>query len=113
MEETLKTKIRALEEENERLKTENINLRSNSGGGSIGISRTSFDGCDDDSFEAWTVGSLSPLPKKQVVSTSFKQQPLKPPFRVSARFKSFGFGLERLEWISKARINQIWIENLN
>ena len=44
MEEILKTKIRALEEENERLKTENKNLRSNSGGGSIGISTTSFEG---------------------------------------------------------------------
>ena len=60
---------------------------------------------DDDSFEAWTVGSLSPMTKKQL--------PLKPSFRVSARFKSFGFGLERLERISKARVDHIWIENIN
>ena len=105
MEEILKIKIRALEEENERLKTENKNLRSDSGGGSTGISKTSFEGDDDDSFEAWTVGSLSPLTKKQL--------PLKPSFRVSVRFKSFGFGLERLERISKARVDHIWIENIS
>ena len=60
MEEILKTKIRALEEENERLNAENKRLRNDSSG----IPKTSFEGddeCDDNSFEAWTVGSVSSL----------------------------------------------------
>ena len=121
MEEILKTKIRALEEENERLKTENKNLRSNSGGGSIGISTTSFegdDGCDDNSFEAWTAGSVSSLTNPTLAKDIKPRAVAWPtpdprPFRVSARFKSFGFGLERLERISKARVDHIWIENIN
>ena len=65
MEEILRTRIRALEEENERLKEENNRLRTNSGAGSSDTSNTSLEGdeetgesSDDNSFEAWTVGSF-------------------------------------------------------
>ena len=111
MEEMFKIKIRALEEENERLKAENKRLRNNSGGSS-GIPKTSFegdDGCDDNSFEAWTVGSRSSFTN----ATPAKDFSPKSTFRVSERYKAFGFGLDRLEYISKARENQIWIENRN
>ena len=120
MEEMFRIKIRALEEENERLKAENKRLRNNSGG-STGISKTSFegdDGFDDNSFEAWTVGSVSSL-SNPTLAKDIKPRPVAwptpdpRPFRVSARFKSFGFGLERLERISKARVDQIWIEGIN
>ena len=97
MEEILKTKIRALEEENERLKAENKRL-INAGGGSSGISKPSFKGdekSDVNFFEACTVGLTSSVQSKTPVKA------IKGPFTL--RFKAYGFGLERLEWISKAR----------
>ena len=91
MEEILKTKIRALEEENERLKAENKRLK-NAGGLKS----------DANLFEVCTVGSTSSLQSKAPVKV------IKGPFTL--RFKAYGFGLERLEWISKARVNQKWID---
>ena len=99
MEEILKTKIRALEEENERLKAENKRLRNAVGDSSDSTSFEGDESSDDNSVEARTVGSRSSL---QNIT------PIKRPSTL--RFKAFGFGSQRLEWISKARIDQTWID---
>ena len=99
MEEILKTRIRALEEDNERLKAENKRLRNAAGGSCDSTSSKDDERSDNISFAACTVGSESSLESL----SEFK--------RLSTlRFKDYGFGLERLEWISKARIDQTLID---
>ena len=115
MEEIWKNKIRALEEENENLKVENKQLRSIAGGGS-NDSSTSFGngfgrGFSYDSVETSNRGSpygFGFASKNTLAQASTTIMP-RPTFMVTERFKAFGFGLKRLEWESKARVNQIRI----
>ena len=115
MEDILKNRIRALEQENENLKEENKQLRTRAGGGS-NDSSTSFRngfgrGFSYDSVE--TSNRDSPygfgFASKNTPAQASTETMLRPTFMVTERFKAFGFGLKRLEWESKARVNQIRI----
>ena len=133
MEEILRISIRALEEENERLRRENNRLRNNSGAGSSDTSNTSPEGdeetdedSDDDSFEAWTVGSRSSI-ENAIPLLILQPQAQDPPQQAQGlqpvaqdiqrqstlKFRAYGFGSERLEWISRARVDQTEIERLH
>ena len=109
MEETLKTKIRALEEENERLKEENKRLRNNSGDGSeqksshdlSAISKTSSEGGSDVWYVPIDIRGQINFKKSQLTDDNKPQSNRKS----SALLKAYGFGWERLEWISIVRVH--------
>ena len=119
MEEIWKNKIRALEEENKKLKEENKQLRRKARGSNDDSKNNSendlglgfgFDLSDksspvlNDDFGS-NLENTAPSQAPAVTMT-------RPSFMVTERFKAFGFGLKRLEWKLKARVDQSWADNL-
>ena len=113
MEEILKSKIRALEEENKKLKEENKRLSTRAGGDFNDHSENNYDNGFGGGFSSCLGETPSRVSSGGFGSGSKNTTPSeavtvpRPSFMVTERFKEFGFGLERLEWKLEARVNQI------
>ena len=103
MEEILRTRIRALEEENERLTEENNRLRNNAGAG--------FRASLENSIPLPNLQPQAQDPPPRAQGLQPDAQGLQPDAQdiqrqSTLKFRAYGFGLERLEWISRARVDQ-------
>ena len=111
MEEILRTRIRALEEENERLKEENKRLRNKSGDRLVqespndlsAISKTSSEGGPGIWYVPMDIRGQINF-RKSLLADDVQPQPRKS----SARLKAYGYGWERLQWISIVRVRHLW-----
>ena len=118
MEEILKNKIRALEEENKKLKEENTKLRTRAGGDSNDHSENNagngfgggFSTCSGETPSRVSSGGFGSGSKK--TSPSEAVAFARPTFMVTERFREFGLGFERLKWKLEARVDQSWAEIL-